>query len=188
MKKLFYLLVIGLFINVSCSPKWKEKTSGNLSTVNNEGGATLQYHKESGVTILEVDRFAFKDLNKNGVLDPYEDWRLAAQDRALDLASKMTINQIAGLMLYSKHQAIPASSGGFFGGTYDEKSIEESGANPSDLTDQQKEFLSNDNVRHVLITSVQSPEIAAEWNNKAQALVEGIGLGIPMNTSSDPRH
>jgi len=188
MKKLFYLLIISLFINVSCSPKWKEKTSGNLSTVNNEGGATLQYHKESGVTLFEVDRFAFKDLNKNGVLDPYEDWRLTAQDRALDLASKMTINQIAGLMLYSKHQAIPARSGGFFWGTYDEKSLEESGANPSDLTDQQKKFLSNDNLRHVLITSVQSPEIAAEWNNKAQALVEGIGLGIPMNISSDPRH
>ena len=49
----------------------------------------------------------------------------------------MTINQIAGLMIYSKHQAIPASSGGFFGGTYDEKSLEESGAIPSDLTDQQ---------------------------------------------------
>lgn len=188
MKKFFYLFIISLFINVSCSPKWKEKTSGNLVTVNNEGRAKLQYHKESGVTLLVVDRYAFKDLNKNGILDPYEDWRLIAQDRAIDLASKMTINQIAGLMLYSKHQAIPASSQGFFKGTYDEKTLEESGANPSDLTDQQKKFLSNDNLRHVLITSVQSPKIAAEWNNKAQSFVEGIGLGIPINISSDPRH
>ena len=188
MKKFFYLFIISLFINVSCSPKWKEKTSGNLVTVNNEGRAKLQYHKESGVTLLVVDRYAFKDLNKNGILDPYEDWRLIAQDRAIDLASKMTINQIAGLMLYSKHQAIPASSQGFFKGTYDEKTLEESGANPSDLSDQQKKFLSNDNLRHVLITSVQSPKIAAEWNNKAQSFVEGIGLGIPINISSDPRH
>lgn len=188
MKKFFYLFIISLFINVSCSPKWKEKTSGNLVTVKNEGRAKLQYHKESGVTLLVVDRYAFKDLNKNGILDPYEDWRLIAQDRAIDLASKMTINQIAGLMLYSKHQAIPASSQGFFKGTYDEKILEESGANPSDLTDQQKKFLSNDNLRHVLITSVQSPKIAAEWNNKAQSFVEGIGLGIPINISSDPRH
>ena len=188
MKKFFYLFIISLFINVSCSPKWKEKTSGNLVTVKNEGRAKLQYHKESGVTLLVVDRYAFKDLNKNGILDPYEDWRLIAQDRAIDLASKMTINQIAGLMLYSKHQAIPASSQGFFKGTYDEKTLEESGANPSDLTDQQKKFLSNDNLRHVLITSVQSPKIAAEWNNKAQSFVEGIGLGIPINISSDPRH
>jgi beta-glucosidase len=39
-----------------------------------------------------------------------------------------------------------------------------------------------------LITSVESPEVAAQWNNNAQALVEGIGLGIPVNSSSDPRH
>jgi beta-glucosidase len=188
MNKLFYLLLIVLLINVSCSPKWKEKTSENLSTIYNEGGATLQYRKESGITLLEVDRFAFKDLNKNGGLDPYEDWRLNAHERALDLASKMTIEQIAGLMLYSGHQAIPAGSRGFFAGTYNEKPFEESGAHPSDLTDQQKNFLTNDNLRHVLITSVQNPEIAAEWNNNAQALVEGIGLGIPINTSSDPRH
>ena len=30
-----------------------------------------------GVTpILEVDGYKFKDMNKNGQLDPYEDWRL----------------------------------------------------------------------------------------------------------------
>ncbi len=40
----------------------------------------------------------------------------------------------------------------------------------------------------MLITSVQSPEIAARWNNNAQALAEGLGLGIPINNSSDPRH
>jgi beta-glucosidase len=188
MKKLNQLLIIVLLINVSCSPKWEEKTSGKLTTITNDGGATLQYYKESGVILLEVDRYAFKDLNKNGVLDPYEDWRLTAHDRALDLASKMSLDQIAGLMLYSGHQAIPAGARGFFAGTYNEKPFEESGALASDLTDQQKIFLTNDNLRHVLITSVRSPKIAAEWNNKAQALVEGIGLGIPINTSSDPRH
>lgn len=74
------------------------------------------------------------------------------------------------------------------GGTYGGKPFAESGANPGDLTDQQKTFLSEDNVRHVLITTVQSPEVAATWNNNAQSFVEGIGLGIPVNTSSDPRH
>jgi beta-glucosidase len=39
-----------------------------------------------------------------------------------------------------------------------------------------------------LITSVESPGVAAQWNNNMQALLEGIGLGIPGNTSSDPRH
>ena len=74
------------------------------------------------------------------------------------------------------------------GGTYGGKPFAESGAKPSDLSDQQVKFLTDDNLRHVLITSVESPEIAAVWNNNVQAFVEGIGLGLPVNTSSDPRH
>ena len=40
----------------------------------------------------------------------------------------------------------------------------------------------------MLVTRVQSPEIAALWNNNIQALCESIGFGIPANNSSDPRH
>ena len=39
-----------------------------------------------------------------------------------------------------------------------------------------------------MVTTVESPEIAARWSNNVQALVEGAGLGIPANNSSDPRH
>jgi beta-glucosidase len=81
---------------------------------------------------------------------------------------------------------IPSIPVGPFAGTYNGKPLPESGLNAWDLSDQQKTFLKNDNVRHVLITSVQSPEVAAKWNNNAQAYVEGIGLGIPNNNSSDP--
>ncbi len=51
-----------------------------------------------------------------------------------------------------------------------------------------KHFSEEDNLRHVLITQVESPAVAAQWNNNAQAMVEGIGMGIPVNISSDPRH
>jgi beta-glucosidase len=186
MKQLSLLCALGAL--VSCGPKWTETESNGIKTVTNEGGKTLGYSSTSGVTIITVDRLGFKDLNKNGQLDKYEDWRLTADDRAKDLASKMNIEEIAGLMLYSRHQSIPAASRGFMAATYNGKGFEESGAKAFDLTDQQKEFLTKDNVRHVLITSVESPEIAAQWNNNAQALVEGFGLGIPANNSSDPRH
>jgi beta-glucosidase len=184
----FLMLCVTLTVAVSCGPKWTETESNGIKTVINEGGKKLGYSSTSGVTILTADRLGFKDLNKNSQLDKYEDWRLTTDERAKDLASKMSVEQIAGLMLYSRHQSIPAGSRGFFAATYNGKGFEESGAKASDLTDQQKDFLSKDHVRHVLITSVQSPEVAAQWNNTAQAFVEGLGLGIPANNSSDPRH
>ncbi len=184
-----FLFVSTLLVLNGCSsgPRWSETESGLIRTVTNRGGQTLGYVTTSGVSLLTVDRFAFKDLNKNGALDPYEDWRLSADERAKDLASKMSVEQIAGLMLYSAHQAIPAA-GGRLRATYDGKRFTESGANAWDVSDAQKDFLTNDDLRHVLITSVESPEVAARWNNNVQALVEGIGLGIPANNSSDPRH
>jgi beta-glucosidase len=190
MKSIHRLSLFGLTLVIlaSCGPKWTETESHGVKIVTNEGGKTLGYSPASGVQILTVDRLAFKDLNKNGKLDIYEDWRLPAEERAKNLASQMSIEQIAGLMLYSRHQSIPAQNRGFFAATYNGKAFSESGAKASDLSDQQKEFLTKDDLRHVLITQVESPEVAAEWNNNMQALVEGIGLGIPGNTSSDPRH
>lgn len=160
----------------------------NFKTVTNLSGPTLGYSPASGVKIITIKGLHFKDLNRNGKLDRYEDWRLPVEERAKDLAAKMTPEQIAGLMLYSGHQAVPAAPRGFGAATYNGKPFPESGAQPYDLSDQQKKFLSNDNLRHVLVTRVQSPEVAARWNNKMQALVEGLGLGIPANNSSDPRH
>ncbi|HVW98346.1 MAG TPA: glycoside hydrolase family 3 N-terminal domain-containing protein [Mucilaginibacter sp.] len=162
--------------------------TARIILVKNTNGPTLGYSATSGVKILTVDGFHFKDLNKNGKLDKYEDWRLQVDERAKDLASKMSVDQIAGLMLYSIHQAIPALAGPFGRGTYNGKLFKDGGVDPSWVTDQQKEFLIKDNLRHVLVTTVQSPEVAARWNNNIQALVEGVGLGIPANNSSDPRH
>jgi beta-glucosidase len=170
------------------SKNWTSSEDEGIVIIKNHGGPDLGYSEQSGIKILKVDGLAFKDLNKNGKLDNYEDWRLPVDKRAADLASKMTIEQIAGLMLYSLHQAIPALPGPMGKATYGGKSFNESGASPWDLTDQQKAFLTNDNLRHVLITSVQTPEVAARWNNKMQSLVEGIGLGIPANNSTDPRN
>lgn len=171
--------------------KWTEIKKQGYNIILNEGGQNIAYSPNSGVKIIEEDGYAFKNLSKSGKLEKYEDWRLPVGERAKDLASKMSIEQIAGLMLYSAHQSISTNDDFFskvFAGTYDGKKIEESDAKITDLTDQQKNFLSNDNLRHVLITVVNDAKTAALWNNNVQAFVEKIGLGIPVNISSDPRH
>lgn len=183
MKKLF--LSIGLaFLTMSSY----SQTSDNYRFVENNNGPRLGYSPQSGVKILTVDGLNFKDLNRNGKLDKYEDWRLPIDERAKDLAKKMSVEQIAGLMLYSGHQSIPSADFGFGAGTYNGKPFSQSGANPWELSDAQRKFLKDDNLRHVLLVGVQSPEVAAKWSNEMQAYVEGIGLGIPANNSSDPRH
>ena len=169
--------------------KWAEiEITDGIKKIKVNEQITLGFSSNSGVKIITKDGLPFKDLNKNGVLDPYEDWRLPVSERAKDLASKMTVEEIAGLMLYSGHQAIPAAAGGFSRGTYGGKIFSESGAKSYDLSDQQIAFLTKDNLRHVLITTVESATTAALWNNKAQALVEGLAKGIPTNNSTDPRN
>ena len=189
LKTFFYLaFAISVSLSLGSCKKWSESGTGSQRIVLNKDGQTLGYDTTSRVKLLTVNGLAFKDLNKNGKLDIYEDWRRTAEERAKDLASKLSIEQIAGLMLYSAHQAIPSGNTRFGASTYNGKSFKESGAKPSDLSDQQVTFLTKDNLRHVLITSVESPEVAAIWNNKVQALCEGLGFGIPANNSSDPRH
>lgn len=153
--------------------------------ITQKGGPDIGYSRESGIAVLTEDGYAFKDLNRNGSLDVYEDWRNSFEDRAVDLASQLSIEEIAGLMLYSGHQALPMPA---WWGTYDGKWFEDSDAQPWDMTDQQKKFLKEDHLRHVLLTRFDSTAVAVRWNNKVQAFVEGLGHGVPCNNSTDPRH
>ena len=179
-----------LLLLAACTgPRWNETaTDHGYNVISQKKGQTLAYTPGSGVSILTVDGYAFKDLNRNGSLDVYEDWRLPAEVRAEDLASRLPVEEIAGMMLYSSHQSVPSGGGMFGGATYGGKPFAESGAKASDLSDAQKKFLTEDNLRAVLVTTVESPAVAAQWNNNMQALVEGMGHGVPVNTSSDPRH
>ena len=159
-------VLIASLTMVSCSQKWQETPKEGYSLVTQKNGRTLGYSPSSGVQIITKGGYAFKDLNRNGKLDIYEDWRKDPLTRAKDLASQLSIDEIAGMMLYSGHQAI----------------------NGPDITDAQRKFLQEDNLRAVLMTNVASPAVAARWNNNVQAFVEGLGHGVPANNSSDPRH
>lgn len=136
---------------------------------NPNGGTTLSYRN---IELLEVEdggyTYAFKDLNKNGELDPYEDWRLSYEDRAADLAGKLELENIAGLMLFSAHTR-PDEGG--------------------KVTDDQYDFIINDGVRAVLYAGSVDFKDAIKWSNEMQAIVEeNDPFAIPVNISSDPRN
>ena len=95
---------------------------------------------------------------------------------------------IAGLMLYSSHQCVPFVSGGPFKAHYNGTTFEESGVDKWVLTDEQKDFIERQHIRHVLIQMIEDAEVSAKWNNELQKLAECQPLGVPINISSDPRH
>ena len=135
--------------------------------VEQDGGARLSYSPESGLNLIEADGFYFKDFEGTGELVPYADWRLPAAERAADLASRLSIEQIAGLMCFSAHQRELAGE---------------------ELTDDQKAFLDN-NVRAVLNALSGYPAFQqAEFANRLQAYVEASPYKVPINFASDPRN
>jgi beta-glucosidase len=122
---------------------------------------------------IEVDGYTFKDLNKNGVLDPYEDWRLPTEDRVADLISQMTLEEKAGMMMHA------TLSIGDNGEVVEKASVMGPGTT---------EAIINRNIRHFITRANLAPQVMAKWSNDVQAIAEGSRLGIPLNISSDPRH
>lgn len=165
--KPFYIFQFIAICSLSACHTQPSETHYDDFTLIRQEGPTLGYSPASGIQILREGHLAFKDLNRNGAIDPYEDWRLDVEQRASHLASLLSLDEIAGLMLYSSQQPIP---------------------DDGLLTDQQRTFLSQDQLRHLLIAAIPGAEVAARWNNAAQAFVEGMGHGIPINNSSDPRN
>jgi len=156
-----------------------------FSLIQNPDGPTLGM---SELRIKEQQGLAFKNLSGEAALLPYEDWRLPPEQRAEDLSSRLSLEQIAGLMLWSPHQAVPFLPGGPFKGHYQGGDYQPGITDPAALTDEQIHFVNNEQIRNILLTVTESAETAARWNNALQRLAERNPLGIPVCISSDPRH
>lgn len=154
------------------------------------------------VKILEADGLQFKDLNKNGQLDKYEDWRLPAEERSKDLLSKMTTEEKVGFMLISTTRL------------KNDRSFE-AGSTPAPITSEfnEEDLVQTNNMftrkplpvpimnaagttkavtqfhlRHFILRANVSARTTAEWANKLQALCESQPLGIPAIVASNPRN
>lgn len=97
MKKLSLLLAMIMLISCMGLPALAENTAtaapfasyeqvNEAITVIPAEGDQIELGYLNGVTaILTVDGLQFKDLNGNGQLDVYEDWRADVEDRVKDL-------------------------------------------------------------------------------------------------------
>ncbi|HEX2856140.1 MAG TPA: glycoside hydrolase family 3 N-terminal domain-containing protein [Propionibacteriaceae bacterium] len=138
--------------------------------------------------VISRDGRYFRDPAGTGELLPYADWRRGPEERARDLAGRLSLEQIAGLMLYSPHQMVPTLPGGPFRATYGGREFDPAVHDPAALSDQQRDLLLRDHIRHVLVVSFADVDTAVTWHNAMQELAEREPFGVPINFSSDPRH
>ena len=122
--------------------------------------------------LRDDDGYSFRDLNKNGRLDPYEDARRPVEERVENLLLQMTLEEKAGAIFHTMT--------GVGGGGADDSSVN---GGPS-VTEMIETRLMN----HFNVFGGAAPRVMAEWSNFLQALAEGTRLGIPITLSTDPRH
>ena len=183
MKKALFLLS-GIFALASCTNRVSYDSEMLVTYLEQSEGPTLSCFPNTGVTFIREKNLLFRDLDKDSTLDEYEDWRLSPEKRAASLVKDLSVEELAGLMLCSHMQNVPGTDANHYSG----KVFRESGACASNLTDEQKVFLTRDRVRSVLLAATSDLKTQADWTNNVQALAEGMPHGIPVAILSDPRH
>ena len=142
--------------------------------------------------LIEENGLQFKDLNGNGKLDPYEDWRLSPEERAENLVSLMNIDEKIGMMLINSRRM----------GLYQEDKSKTShdGILDEEIVEEGKSIFATSKVygtthtikerhlRHFILRDNFSPSETAEWINKMNELAEGTRLGIPVLVASNSRN
>lgn len=132
---------------------------------------------------IQVDGLYFKDMNSNGSLDVYEDWRADIEDRITDLLSQMTLEEELGLLFH-------ANSGGTFSPLYPkteewmyshEPEIEVNGAKYVPMW----HLITEDNCTHYLDNNTGTPQEQVDYHNALQQIGEETRLGVPITFSCD---
>ena len=164
---LLVLLIIALLTGIFFFIKWNRTSTANMKLLGVEAPT------------LTANGYSFRDLNKNGQLDVYEDGRAAIDDRVQDVLNQMTLEEKAGLLF------ITMISMNGDGSLNEVPSISEP---LTFLLESNSSMLAKKKMNHFNIIQATSPKAMATWNNNIQRLAERTRLGIPVTIASDPRH
>jgi beta-glucosidase len=124
--------------------------------------------------LTSADGVEYRDLNRNGRMDPFEDPRLPVEQRVADLLGRMSLEEKVGLMF---HTVIEAGADG---------TVKESpGAISKSPT---SEVVLRKHLTHFNVHVLDDARMAARWHNALQAIAEQSPHGIPVTISTDPRH
>lgn len=118
----------------------------------------------------------YRDLNKNGRMDVYENPKQPVEARVEDLLKQMTLEEKAGAMF------IPGARVQKDGSLNDVPGLGFS-ANAANALN-----LVNGNIIHINIWAAPGVRELAAWTNNVQKIAEQTRLGIPVTIASDPRN
>jgi beta-glucosidase len=135
------------------------------------------------LNIIYVNDLRFKDLNKNQILDPYEDWRLSVDKRIENLVQQMSLPEKVGMLLINTLNAEPGGK----------------------ISDRAVQFVQDEKMTRFIfrntITENPKPQNAggfggaqitpyeaAQFMNAIQELAENTRLGIPSLFKSNSRN
>ena len=118
---------------------------------------------------------AFRDLNKNGKLDVYEDPRQPLEARVEDLLRQMTLEEKAG-MLFINGAVVNSDA-----------SIEPDPQGPPHPLPAITQMVEQ-KMNHFNLWEIPPAQTVAAWHNKLQRFAEETRLGIPITIASDPRN
>lgn len=124
---------------------------------------------------MQVDGLEFRDLDGDGVLAPFEDWRRPAAERAQDLVGRLSLAEKVGLLL---HGTIPAT------GTR----LGVLGIGPEYDLEQIRGLILDRGVNSMITRLAPDAKTFAAQNNAVQRIAAEGPFSIPVTISTDPRH
>ena len=127
--------------------------------------------------IIKKGKLLFKDSDGSGKLEPYEDWRLTPEERAADLASKLSWDQKLGLLSWGNQRwtkdPSTSPSGTMY---YGVRGLEPDG---SIVEGSPAETILNHGLRYSNLHNGLDPMVEVTFLNNIQGLVERSEWGIP---------
>ncbi|WP_193312981.1 glycoside hydrolase family 3 protein [Georgenia subflava] len=140
------------------APPGHSSAGGNPPDHSNAGGRHAPEVESRVKDIITIGQRDFRDLNDNGRLDPYEDWRRSTEERVADLLPRMSTEEKAGLMQITS------------------------------LRGDVDDYINNRHIRFLIIRDNPTAAELAERANSYQEVAEASDLGIPLVFTSNPRN
>ncbi|HEX7352875.1 glycoside hydrolase family 3 protein [Brachybacterium sp.] len=144
--------------------------------------------------IIEIDGLQFRDLDGDGELTPYEDWRLTPAERAADLVSRMSPDEKLGLMVISSRpMGISQRNKDFTShdGVLDEQHLpikidpHTSAGIPFEGT---TEMIQGLHMRHFIMREEPTGSRIATWINTMNEVAEETRWGIPVIVAANSKN